>query len=43
LKELLSVADGIVVGSALRANGLPGGMLDSVATDAFAKAFHAAC
>jgi predicted TIM-barrel enzyme len=42
LGALAEHADGVVVGSSLRASGVAGGPLDRARVEAFAKAFRAA-
>ena len=42
LPELASRCDGVIVGSALRANGVAGGSIDAARAAAFAKAFRSA-
>lgn len=43
LSELLKLCDGVIVGSALRADGRAGGPIDEAATKRFADAFRTAC
>ena len=43
LPELLKLCDGVIVGSALRADGRAGGSIDEAAAGRFADAFRAAC
>jgi membrane complex biogenesis BtpA family protein len=43
LPELLKLCDGVIVGSALRADGRAGGPIDESAASRFATAFRAAC